>query len=85
MKITTGWLKPPMKATGLDHLGTQAPCVKIYGQLLPGITNVTDRGRCYSLYPWVVWSYDQRFPKDDSNRFVLMDLDWSSISLKGDK
>lgn len=72
MKITTSWLKPPTRATGLDHLGTQAPCVKIYGQLLPGITNVTDRARYYSFYPWVVWSYDQRFSKDDFDHFVDM-------------
>jgi len=42
----------------------------IYGQLLPGITNVTDRARYYSFYPWLVWSYDQRYAKDDYNHFV---------------
>jgi hypothetical protein len=52
----------------LDHLGTQAPCINLYGRLLPGITNVTDRARYYSLYPWLIWKFDQRFktasPKD---------------------
>lgn len=70
MKIETAWLSPPLSIGGLDHLGTQAPCVLIYGQLLPGITNVTDRARYYSFYPWLVWSFDQRYAKDDEERFI---------------
>lgn len=70
MKLTTSWLKPPYASGGIDHLGTQAPCVMIYGQLLPGITNVTDRARYYSFYPWLVWSYDQRYAKDDYGHYV---------------
>lgn len=70
MRLTTSWLKPPYASSGIDHLGTQAPCVMIYGQLLPGITNVTDRARYYSFYPWLVWSYDQRYAKDDYGHFV---------------
>lgn len=66
MKIDTNWVSPPQSIGGLDHLGTQAPCVLIYSQLLPGITNVTDRARYYSLYPWLIWSYDQRYPKDET-------------------
>ena len=37
------WVKPPEPIRGLDHLGVQAQCIALYGQLLPGITNVTDR------------------------------------------
>lgn len=70
MKIETSWLTPPTAIGGLDHLGTQAPCLLIYGQLLPGITNVTDRARYYSLYPWIVWSYDRRYSKEDATLFV---------------
>jgi hypothetical protein len=70
MKIETSWVQPPQSIGGLDHLGTQAPCVLIYGQLLPGITNVTDRARYYSFYPWLIWSYDLRYSKDDPVRFV---------------
>lgn len=70
MKIVTDWVSPPTSIGGLDHLGTQAPCVLIYGQLLPGITNVTDRARYYSFYPWVIWSFEQRYPLDDEARFV---------------
>lgn len=70
MNIETAWVAPPSASGGLDHLGAQAPCILIYGQLLPGITNVTDRARYYSFYPWLIWSLDQRFPKADEEAFV---------------
>lgn len=66
MKIDTAWVEPPYTIGGLDHLGAQAPCVLIYGQLLPGITNVTDRARYYSFYPWLIWSLARRFPDDEN-------------------
>ena len=70
MPIKTGWVDPPTAIGGLDHLGTQAPCILVYSQLLPGITNVTDRARYYSFYPWVIWSLERRFPKADYASFV---------------
>jgi hypothetical protein len=70
VEVTTHWVKPPTAIVGLDHLGTQGPCIAVYAQLLPGITNVTDRARYYSLYPWLVWSFDQRFPTADADTFV---------------
>lgn len=70
MRVKRAWVSPPQAIGGLDHLGTQAPCVLVYSQLLPGITNVTDRARYYSFYPWLVWSFDQRYAKDDEARFV---------------
>jgi len=60
MEIQTGWVKPPKQIGGLDHLSVQAPCINLYGKLVPGITNVTDRARYYSFYPWVVWALEQR-------------------------
>ncbi len=54
------WVKRPQETGGLDHLGVQAPCINLYGQLLPGITNVTDRARYYSLYPWFIWRLSKR-------------------------
>ncbi len=69
MKIETAWVKPPLQIGGLDHLAVQAPCINIYGRLLPGITNVTDRARYYSFYPWLVWSFDQQ-------GFTKYDDDW---------
>ncbi|MBK7859639.1 MAG: hypothetical protein IPJ65_13680 [Archangiaceae bacterium] len=55
------WVRPPEPIRGLDHLGVQAPCIALYGQLLPGITNVTDRARYYSFHPWLLWSFEKRF------------------------
>ena len=59
MAATTAWLKAPFCTKGLDPLGVQAPCIHIYGQLMPGITNVTNRARYFSFYPWLLWKYDQ--------------------------
>src|SRR5262245_3720337 len=47
---------------GLDHLGVQVVSVNLYALLLPGITNVTDRARYYSFYPWVFDRYAQKGP-----------------------
>ena len=60
MEIQTGWVKPPKQIGGLDHLSVQALCINLYGKMLPGITNVTDRARYYSFYPWVVWALERR-------------------------
>jgi hypothetical protein len=54
-----GWVKPAKAITGLDHLGSVAPCIAIYSTLLPGLTNVTDRARYYSFYPWFLWKFAQ--------------------------
>src|SRR6201982_1622005 len=58
---TVAWVRPPEPIRGLDHIGVQAPCVALYGQLLPGITNVTERARYYSFYPWLIKSFEQRY------------------------
>ena len=47
---------------GLDHLGVQVVSANLYTLLLPGITNVTDRARYYSFYPWVVDRYARSGP-----------------------
>jgi hypothetical protein len=60
VEVSTAWVKPPPQVGGLDHLAVQAPCINIYGRLLPGITNVTDRARYYSFYPWLICAFDQR-------------------------
>lgn len=70
-KIQTDWVKPTYEINGLDHLGVHAPCIDIYSQLLPGITNVTDRARYYSFYPWVFWSF-QRKGWNDKEQLVKM-------------
>lgn len=56
-----GWVEPAKPIRGLDHLGVQSPCIALYAQLLPGITNVTDRARYYSFHPWLIRSFEQRY------------------------
>ncbi len=56
-----GWVEPAKPIRGLDHLGVQAPCIALYTQLLPGITNVTDRARYYSFHPWLIRSFERRY------------------------
>lgn len=63
MSSLTGWVKAPLASKGLDPLGAQAPCISIYGRLLPGITNVTDRARYYSFYPWFFHTADKKYSK----------------------
>ena len=86
MKVETAWVKPPRQIRGLDHLAVQAPCINVYGRLLPGITNVTDRARYYSFYPWLIWAFDQRgwTRYDDKfvERFRRADCLFSMISLR---
>src|SRR5437867_12149759 len=60
-----GWVEPAKPIRGLDHLGVQSPCIALYAQLLPGITNVTDRARYYAFHPWIIWSFEKRY-KDHS-------------------
>lgn len=59
MDVKSAWVNPPSQIGGLDHLSVQAPCINLYGRYLPGITNVTDRARYYSFYPWVVWALEK--------------------------
>ena len=63
------WVRPPEPIRGLDHLGVQAPCIALYGQLLPGITNVTDRARYYTFHPWVLWSFEKRYTDHSLDEF----------------
>ena len=58
--MLTSWLKPPHSTSGEDHQATRAVCENLYARLLPGITNVTDRARYYTFYPWVIWQCHQR-------------------------
>ena len=70
MQIETAWVKPPPQVGGLDHLAVQAPCINIYGRMLPGITNVTDRARYYSFYPWLIWAFDQEGFRKYDDEFI---------------
>jgi hypothetical protein len=82
--METAWVKPPPQIGGLDHLAVQAPCINIYGRVLPGITNVTDRARYYAFYPWLIWAFDQsghtRFDDDFIERFRRADCLFTLIA-----
>ena len=56
VEVEPRWLKS-VHTHGLDHLGLQIVSITIYGDLLPGLTNVTDRIRYYSFFPWVLHRY----------------------------
>jgi hypothetical protein len=70
--VETAWLKPPQQIGGLDHLGVQAPCIQIYSQLLPGITNVTDRARYYSFYPWLLSQFEKQAWRSESEVLLML-------------
>src|SRR5262245_57081919 len=69
-QVRTGWVTPPPAIRGLDHLGVLAPSIDLYGQLLPGITNVTNRARYYSFYPWLIWSFEKRYSDHSRESFI---------------
>lgn len=54
------WGAPLRYSTGRDHLGMQATSVATYSFLVPGLTNLTQRARYYSYYPWLVEQYAQK-------------------------
>jgi hypothetical protein len=69
MQQTVGWLERPLKKIGLDNLGAQQPCVRIYTRLLPGITNVTDRAAYFGFYPWFIRAFETRHPDASETQF----------------
>ncbi len=58
MSVLTTWIKPINHIKGQDHLASRAVCEKLYTSLISGITNVTDRARYYSFYPWLIWAFE---------------------------
>lgn len=72
ISIETGWVKPPHQIGGLDHLGVQAPCIQVYSQLLPGITNVTDRARYYSFYPWLITRFEKEGWRSEEEILLML-------------
>jgi hypothetical protein len=56
---TLAWVKSTRAVLGQDPLGVRAPSEFIYNKLIPGITNVTDRARYFSFYPWLIWAFEK--------------------------
>lgn len=72
MAVAVGWVQPPKYKKGLDPLGVQQPCIAVYSELLPGITNVTDRVAYFSFGPWFSWAFSNRYPNGSASQFVQM-------------
>jgi hypothetical protein len=72
VSFAVGWVQPPKYKKGLDPLGVQQPCISIYSELLPGLTNVTDRVIYYSFGPWFAWAFAKRHPQGKAAQFVEM-------------
>ena len=68
--VQTDWISPAKAITGRDHLAVQAVSEHLYTGLLPGLTNNTDRARCYLFYPWFVWAFDQRSKKKNAEEMI---------------
>lgn len=63
LQIDIDWIERDRRVIdGLDHLGIELVSVNLYQNLLPGLTNVTERARYFSFYPWVVHRYAQEGP-----------------------
>lgn len=60
MPTATSWVSPASQIAGRDHLAVQAISEHLFTEMLPGLTNVTPRVRCYSFYAWFVWALDQQ-------------------------
>jgi len=65
------WSQPSRPTLGRDPLGIQATSVRIYRDLVPGITNVTNRLRYYSFYCWVIHNYEQTQHVDDQSKWRI--------------
>ena len=69
-KPLTDWVSPARTITGRDHLAVQAVSQHLYTGLLPGLTNGTNRARCYGFYPWFVWAFDKYSKKKNAEELV---------------
>ena len=58
---------------GRDPMGIQNCSIVIYGILLPGLTNQTERLRYYSFYCWLLYEYEKECEKTTENG-TLIDL-----------
>lgn len=64
------WTKTGSWTMGLDPLGLQATSIRIYQSLVPNITNITNRLRYYSYFPWLVGLYEKLHHSDDPAKFA---------------
>ncbi|MEI9927827.1 MAG: hypothetical protein WDN44_09120 [Sphingomonas sp.] len=71
MNYQLDWNKPGSFSAGRDPLGLQAASVRLYTDLLPGLTNVTNRLRYFSFYCWVVRQFELRRHTFDEQKWSI--------------
>lgn len=64
------WTASGSWTMGRDPLGLQATSIRLYQQLVPGITNITNRLRYYSYYPWIIRLYERTEHSDSSSKWA---------------
>jgi hypothetical protein len=69
MDLLPTWTEVGSWTLGRDPLGIQATSVRIYRDLVPGLTNVTNRLRYYSFYCWVIRQYEITEHSGDESRW----------------
>ena len=56
------WLEPSLNDTaGRDPLGLNTITLdRILPDLIPGILQISERARYFSIYPWMLWQFAER-------------------------
>ncbi|WP_336951734.1 hypothetical protein [Sphingobium aromaticivastans] len=70
-EVLPDWNKPGSFSAGRDPLGLQAASVRLYTDLVPGLTNVTNRLRYFSFYCWVVRQFELTQHSLDEKRWRI--------------
>lgn len=69
MSIEIAWSDGHKISPGMDQLGIRGNSVRMYDHLVPGITNVTNRVRYYSMHAWFIWWWAKNIATDDIKEF----------------
>src|SRR5690242_12050302 len=69
------WLEPSLQDTaGRDPLGLNTITLdRILPQLIPGILQLSERARYFSIYPWMLWQFAERkrpATRDGLDKFI---------------
>lgn len=59
---------------GVDYLGLRAVNLDLMNQFLPGINNVTEEVRPYSVACWIVWAFAEKVTQQGLDEFYLSDF-----------
>lgn len=53
----------------MDQLGIRATAIRMYSHLVPGITNVTERARYFSIHPYAVHLWAKGLATTEKTKF----------------